>query len=198
MHRNRLLVIAAVVVLMLSACAGTAGSHDSDDELTGVALILDEGNGAEVQACFGFVQESLPPQCTGPVVHGWDWAAVDGERTAAGATFGSYDVTGTWDGTALTVTQPATVAGPDPRPHVMARPRVEEPDPASVARAVADDDAPWHRDARVVFMEYGDGPMEVTVVFDDGTVQKASDAEYGEGVVVVSSALRPVDDARDR
>jgi hypothetical protein len=198
MHHRRLLALAPAFVLLLSACAGVSGSHSATDELTGVALVLDEGNGADVQACLGFIQESLPPQCTGPVVYGWDWSTVDGEKTAAGVTFGEYAVTGTWDGTALTITQPATVAGAATQAQVTTEARGEGPDPASVARAFDDEDAPWHRNNRVVFMEYGDGPLEVTVVFDDGAVQDASDAEYGKGVAVVSSALRPVDDRPDR
>lgn len=198
MRYLRVLVLAAAVVLPLSACAGYPGSRDADDELTGVALVLDDGQGSQVHACFGFVQQSLPPKCSGPVVHGWDWSAVDEEETAAGVTFGEYDVTGTWGGTALTLTQPATVAGPTPGPDATTEPAGQEPDPASVKRAFDDEDPPWQGDDRAVFMEYGDGPLKVTIVFDDGRVQDAADAKYGEGVVQVSSALRSIGDAQDR
>ncbi|MCK8465792.1 hypothetical protein M0722_01165 [Microbacterium sp. KSW4-16] len=37
------------------------------------------------------------------------------------------------------------------------------------------------------------GYVWVQVVWDDGAIQEAMDAEYGEGVVVVSSALRETD-----
>lgn len=44
-----------------------------------------------------------------------------------------------------------------------------------------------------VLMCAGDGyPIDVTVVFDDGTIQAWADREYGEGTVRVSSALTPV------
>jgi hypothetical protein len=36
-------------------------------------------------------------------------------------------------------------------------------------------------------------PAEVTVAYDDGTIQAWADQEYGEGVVEVSSALVPVE-----
>jgi hypothetical protein len=56
------------------------------------------------------MQESYPPQCGGPDVIGWDWAAVEGEESAIGTTWGSFHVTGTWDpeAKALTLTEPAT------------------------------------------------------------------------------------------
>ena len=39
----------------------------------------------------------------------------------------------------------------------------------------------------------GDDRVDVSVVYDDGTIQAWVDEEYGDGVVVVSSALAPVD-----
>jgi hypothetical protein len=52
------------------------------------------------------VQDSLPPQCGGVPLIGWDWDAVDGEESASGTTWGDWEVTGTWDGEALTLTEP--------------------------------------------------------------------------------------------
>jgi hypothetical protein len=60
------------------------------------------------------VAESYPPQCSGLEVVGWDWAAVDGEESARGTTWGTYEVTGTWDGERLTLTAPA--GAPEPQP----------------------------------------------------------------------------------
>ena len=34
--------------------------------------------------------------------------------------------------------------------------------------------------------------MWAQVIWDDGTLQDAADAEYGDGVVIVQSALRPI------
>jgi hypothetical protein len=56
--------------------------------------------------------ESLPPQCGGPDLVGWDWAAVDGEESRSGTTWGDYSVTGTWDGHRLTLTEPAGPSAP--------------------------------------------------------------------------------------
>ncbi len=59
------------------------------------------------------VADSLPPQCGGPDVVGWDWSEVDGEESANGTTWGDYRVVGTWDGDALTLTEPPGPAGGD-------------------------------------------------------------------------------------
>lgn len=48
---------------------------------------------------------SLPPQCSGPDVVGWDWKAVKHEEQD-GTRWGSYRVVGTWDGERLTLTEP--------------------------------------------------------------------------------------------
>lgn len=61
------------------------------------------------ELCFA-VQESLPPQCGGLPLAGWDWAAVEGEEAAGGTTWGDYRVTGTYDGTTFTVTDPPVAA----------------------------------------------------------------------------------------
>lgn len=58
------------------------------------------------QLCLGGVDESLPPQCGGVPLIGWDWAAADGEESVNGTTWGSYRVVGTFDGTSLTLTEP--------------------------------------------------------------------------------------------
>lgn len=64
--------------------------------------VIDEGDGAEL--CLGGVAESLPPQCGGPGLVGWDWADHDGDfEEAAGVRWGDFAVTGTFDGTDLAV-----------------------------------------------------------------------------------------------
>ena len=83
-------------------------------------MVLDGGDGAEL--CLGGVQESLPPQCSGPKLIGWDWADHDGYyEDSGGVRWGEFKVTGTFDGTDLTVTDAvsATVwTGPRPTPDV--------------------------------------------------------------------------------
>ena len=62
------------------------------------------------------VAQSLPPQCSGVPLSGWDWAAAEGAESRNGTTWGEYAVTGRWDGVTLTLTQPPgpsrTSAGP--------------------------------------------------------------------------------------
>ncbi|HEU5084989.1 MAG TPA: hypothetical protein VFU14_16730 [Acidimicrobiales bacterium] len=52
------------------------------------------------------VEESYPPQCGGLDIIGWDWDAAPGAESASGTTWGEYTVVGTWDGEALTLTEP--------------------------------------------------------------------------------------------
>jgi hypothetical protein len=69
------------------------------------------------QVC-NFQLDSYPPQCGGPDLVGWDWAAVEGEESANGTTWGTFHVVGTWDadGPSLTLTEPATPPAPEPAP----------------------------------------------------------------------------------
>ncbi len=58
------------------------------------------------ELCLGVVGFSLPPQCDGVPLPGWDWGAVDGEIRRSGTTWGTYRVVGTYDGRSFTVTEP--------------------------------------------------------------------------------------------
>lgn len=70
----------------------------------GGATVLDDGDGAEL--CLGGVAESLPPQCGGPPLIGWDWADHEGDfEEASGVKWGDFVVTGTFDGTSVTPTE---------------------------------------------------------------------------------------------
>lgn len=194
-------------ITILTACAtGTAGtiatptttpSGHAADELTTRAFVLDEGDGA--QLCFSAL-ESRPPLCSGPLINGWDWNATEGEETAAGSTWGDYEVFGTWSGNSLTLTRPPVLY--DPRiPSTEAPGPVPPPgDPANaavVAQAVEDyraasleaDDPMW-----VVSSNEDQGLAHVSVIYDDGTLQAEADAKYGPGIVHVGSWLRPVAD----
>ncbi len=119
MNRLRSLCLGLVVV---AACGtnppgslgkepGTNGSPDSKQKYRGVGLVLGKG-GSEPELCLGAVSLSLPPQCSGPPIEGWDWEAVSGEESAVGVTSGSYKVTGFYDGERFTLVK----AGPPPDP----------------------------------------------------------------------------------
>lgn len=74
-----------------------------DGELTTryPVTVLDDGDGAEL--CLGAVLESLPPQCGGPALVGWDWAAHAGSfEQRAGVRWGQFGVRGTFDGRSFT------------------------------------------------------------------------------------------------
>jgi hypothetical protein len=83
---------------------------------TGPTLVLDDGEGPQV--CLGGVAASLPPQCGGPVVSDWDWADHEGAyEEASGVRWGSFELRGTFDGTAFTpseVVAEADSTGPEP------------------------------------------------------------------------------------
>lgn len=107
--------------LFVSACGPAddarvvAGDGPSPSSRYQVSATVLESPDHGPQLCQG-VEESYPPQCSGPDIVGWDWAGVEGEETANGTTWGTYQVTGTWDGTRLTLTDgpgPPQVEGPD-------------------------------------------------------------------------------------
>jgi hypothetical protein len=67
----------------------------------GPVTVLDDGKGP--QLCLGAVAESYPPQCGGPVLVGWSWDDHSGDfDEASGVRWGSFAVTGTFDGTEFT------------------------------------------------------------------------------------------------
>ena len=74
---------------------------DGEVRTSGLVTVLDSGEGPEM--CLGAVAESYPPQCGGPAVADFEWGDVGAEE-AGGVTWGSYALTGTYDGTTFTVT----------------------------------------------------------------------------------------------
>ena len=115
-------VLFAALALVAAACGDDdspvqAGSDDpaSDDPASSTtvyetsATVLESADHGP-QLCLGGVAESYPPQCGGPDIVGWDWSTVEAE-SASGTTWGTYSVTGTWDGETFTLTGP--VEAPD-------------------------------------------------------------------------------------
>lgn len=74
---------------------------DGEVRTSGLVTVLDPGTGPEL--CLGAVAESYPPQCGGPAVEGFEWGDV-GFEEASGVRWGSYALTGTFDGTSFAVT----------------------------------------------------------------------------------------------
>jgi hypothetical protein len=66
----------------------------------GLVTVLDDGDGPEL--CHS-VAESMPPQCSGPKITGWDWAAHPEHEDQGGVRWGSFHLTGTFDGATFAV-----------------------------------------------------------------------------------------------
>ena len=75
----------------------------ADGPVRAAATVLDEGDGAML--CLGGIATSLPPQCSGPAVAGWDWADHPEAESAGGVRWGDFTLVGSWDGTTFTPTE---------------------------------------------------------------------------------------------
>jgi len=120
-RRNPAFAVPAVAVglLMLAGCAehrqpSPSAATAPDGQVYQVRATVLQAPGTGPQLC-NAVADSYPPQCTGPELAGWDWDAVDPE-TASGTTWGSYLLTGTWDGHRFTLTEPAEPDDGSPGP----------------------------------------------------------------------------------
>lgn len=126
---RKLVPAAALLLVLVSAACGSGepravgGSTGADDapppavpapdpeqlyEADATVLEQDDVGGFRPhgpELCLGGVDESWPPQCGGVPIVNWDWAAVDGEESEGGGTWGDFHVTGTYDGETFTVTQ---------------------------------------------------------------------------------------------
>ena len=155
---------------------------------TGLPTVMDTGDGAEL--CLGAIAESYPPQCGGPAIPNWDWVTYDGTFDQQDdVRWGTYAVTGTWDGTAFTVTDALTGALYDPmmpEPVVLPDPTVDYStgELEDISQALGAD-LPGYPGS------YGDeaGHVLVDVIYDDGSLQSYVDEAYGPGVVIVNGAL---------
>lgn len=150
--------------------------------------VMDVGAGEQL-LCLGPVAESYPPQCTGPVIAGWDWEALEPHvEHQDDVRWGTYAVTGTWDGETFAVTDAVPAALYDPAFEAPPLPTPSRGLDDAELSAIADDLGTSLPGALGAFADQ-EGHVLVDVVYDDGTIQDAVDARYGEGVVVVSGGL---------
>lgn len=156
-------------------------------EVTALAMVIEKDDGP--RACLGGVQESLPPQCDGPRLEGFQWSDVTSDEASGVKWAQPVRVTGTWDGTTLTLTEPAadearpdTTAGPAPRTTCDDAERIH-------GKVWRDEDS---LPPGALSGYPGSGCVELFVTYDDGSIQRALDAEHGVGAVTVVSALHPV------
>ena len=155
-----------------------------------LVTVMDTGmDTGSPELCLGPVAESYPPQCGGPDLLGWDWADHEGFFEEQGEVrWGSFALTGGWDGAAFTATDAVPAAlydtvSPEPTP---------TPTPATAHDAAElEAIAAELQAADGVLGAYGgeSGQVLVDVTYDDGTLQRWADETYGAGVVLVSSAL---------
>ena len=152
-----------------------------------LATVIDTGS---PELCLGPMAESFPPQCGGPALRGWDWAR-HGRGTAqqeGEVRWGSFAVTGRWDGTSLEVTEavPASLydaLAPEPAPLPEPATTYEEAELGRIAEEVG-----GLPGAQGAYVDQGRRVL-VDVNYDDGSLQSWADVTYGTGVVVVTGAL---------
>lgn len=169
-----------------------------DGEVEAWTTVLDEGDGPRL--CLGGVMDSLPPQCEGRPVEGWDWddVAPGSFEEALGTRWGDYLVRGTVDATTFTLVEavPAEAApapGTDPEPWPSPTPTDGERWTEEQAVEALDDLAllPGFASGGPVEVGGDDAGVEVAVEVDDGSLQAWADLAYG-GHVVVVPLLEPV------
>jgi hypothetical protein len=153
---------------------------------------MDIGGAAEL--CLGPVAESYPPQCSGIPLVDWSWEGVEGSETSGDVTWGSYAVQGEYDGEKYTVSAPPVMlALYDP----MAFPDPTNGQPGSGEEAELleiQDELPSLLGDGYLSSYPEDGWLKVDVVWDDGTWQAAADADYGDNVVLIRSAMHVLEE----
>ena len=81
-------------------------------------MVIDVAGSPEL--CLGPVMESFPPQCDGVPLGGWDWSTAGIQEEAPAGTnrptrWGTYAVTGPFDGSTMTVSSSVPLALYDTR-----------------------------------------------------------------------------------
>lgn len=153
-----------------------------------LATVMDAGDGAEL--CLGAVAESYPPQCSGPAITNWDWEEQRGMFERQGdMRWGTFAVTGAWDGTRFSVTSaiPGALYDPGPEPPVDLPPPSEDLS-QDERENLAEDLGSTLPGAQGASADET-GHVLVDVLYDDGSLQEYVDAVHGDGVVVVTGAL---------
>lgn len=190
--------LSLVLASTLAGCATPATPGDTPEPapvtsvgVAGEGTVIQVGDAAP-ELCLGAVAASDPPQCTGPELIGWDWDAVDGDTTTAGTTWGTYAITGMWDGQRLTVASAIQLALYDPMP--IPDPALDPANPGTTDEATLrslQESIPTDFPVEVLSTWTDNGYVFVRVLIDaDGSLQSWADERYGEGVVQVRPALR--------
>lgn len=108
--RGRRLLLAVVLLALAQGCAasdpdGDAAGREAGrraQRYQGTTMVLESPkHGPEL--CLGYGPFIRPPQCDGIPITNWRWDQVEGEQTAEGTSWGSYQLVGTYDGSTFTV-----------------------------------------------------------------------------------------------
>lgn len=192
--------VVAASLILLTACGGSAGTGGArfgeaypqppDGQVVGQGTVIEAAGHAEL--CLGPVAESDPPQCSGVPLVGWSWEGIDGSETSGDVRWGTYAVQGTYDGESVTVTAPIMLALYDPMP--LPDPTGGEPGQGDAESLLAvQEDLPDRLGDEYLSSSAENGYLWVDMVWDDGTLQDAADAEFGSDTVIVRSALRALE-----
>ena len=199
------LLVAAAALLLVAGCgtdttdSATDGGGATKPEMptaipaavgsvVGLGLVIDKDAGPEL--CLGPVAESYPPQCTGLPLEGWNWAEHRGDfDDAGGVRFGSFAVTGGFDGTTLTYESAVSGALHDPMPRPEPTSSAAEQHSAAELEAIGQE---LQKLPGALSTMPGENLVVVDVVHDDGSLQDWADATFGPGLVFVHSVLASV------
>ncbi|MCR2792825.1 hypothetical protein NQ156_07095 [Microbacterium sp. zg.Y625] len=170
----------------MAAPLGAVWPEPPQGEIIAEGTVLD-ANGVVV-LCLGAVADAAPPQCSGTPLEGWNWDGLISAGTAD-AIWGTYTVQGRYDGERIRVTQsPMPAAHQEPAPEATVTDDAERKRLTDVWQQIVD-----RIGTRTISTHIDPDHVEVHVVWDDGTLQDAADDEFGDGVVVVRSALQEVE-----
>lgn len=189
---------AATLLLITAGCASGSGASAGSlataqispprGDVVGTGTVLDIAG--DVTLCLGPIAESYPPQCDGLPLMGWSWEGVDGFEESGDMRWGTYAVFGTFDGDVFTATQPPIMlALYDPIRPVDPTGGVSGETPAAELDEIASE-LPTALGDLLLATWTQDGYVWAQVIWDDGTLQNAADAQYGDDVVIIQSALR--------
>ena len=189
-----------------NASCGDGGTQSGEatvpaDEIVyqGALTVLQGIERDSAELC-GMVAESYPPQCGGLPVTGWDWSSVEHEE-AEGVRWGSYIVTGTFDGKSLVLTEdPVATADVDMEDYPNLQ--YEEPEIGDPAEELSAEELQVMADElaeefpRYVYGGWADEQNGVALV-DTLLVTPELEAyvaeHFPEDTVVFSSMLKPVE-----
>jgi hypothetical protein len=178
MRRRASALVLGCAVAGLTGCAAApagdpAQAADQPQPYAASAMVLESPDHGP-QLCLGGVLESYPPQCGGPDVVGWDWAAVDGEESANGTTWGTWRVVGTWDGESLTLTERPNEPPPEPGPREDPGAHFATPCPTPDGGWVVHDPATATEEGFSAATAYAAAQPDVGGVWIDGRARLAS------------------------